>query len=327
MLFKCKNCGGNTVYSPEKGRMYCPHCESTDSGQKIGDNSLTQCTNCGAPLQLSEYTSACRCEHCGTYLIFDERVSAPYEPRMILPFHVGRKIAAEQLEREFSNRLFAPADFMSAKSLEKMEGIYVPFWLYNYDVNYDFAGEGTRIRTWRSGDTEYTETSYYEVIRKMDADFERVPVDASYVMADGIMDLMEPYDYQELTDFGPEYMSGFLSERYNQQADELAVRAESKVKDASENLMQGSLSGYASIRPYHRNLNIHKKNDCYVLMPVWQYVYRYKDQTYLYHVNGQTGKVVGVTPVSKAKVAAYGVSVFAMVTMICGLLMHVLEIL
>lgn len=62
-------------------------------------------------------------------------------------------------------------------------------------------------------------------------------------------------------------------------------------------------------------------------MPVWQYVYRYKDQTYLYHVNGQTGKVVGVTPVSKAKVAAYGVSVFAMVTMICGLLMHVLEIL
>lgn len=24
MIFKCKNCGGNSVYSPEKKMMYCP---------------------------------------------------------------------------------------------------------------------------------------------------------------------------------------------------------------------------------------------------------------------------------------------------------------
>jgi len=327
MIFKCKNCGGNTVYAPEQGKMYCPHCEGMDSEEKIDDNSLVQCVNCGAPLQLSEYTSACRCEHCGTYLIFDERISEPFEPRLILPFHVSRNMAVGQLEREFTHRLFAPSDFMSAKSLEKMEGIYVPFWLYDYDVDYDFAGEGTRIRTWTSGDMEYTETSYYEVIRKMDADFEQVPVDASYVMADGVMDLMEPYNYQGLMDFSPKYMSGFVSERYNQQADELAARAEDKVKEASENLMQGSISGYTTMRTYHRNLNLHKKDSCYALMPVWQYAYRYKDKTYLYHVNGQTGKVVGATPVSRAKVIAYGVSVFAMVTAICGLAIHVLEIL
>lgn len=327
MIFKCKNCGGNTVYAPERGKMYCPHCEGMDSEEQIGDNSLVQCVNCGAPLQLSEYTSACRCEHCGTYLIFDERISEPFKPRLILPFHVSRKMAVEQLEREFTNRLFAPSDFMSVKSLEKMEGIYVPFWLYDYDVDYDFAGEGTRIRTWTSGDMEYTETSYYEVIRKMDADFEQVPVDASYVMADGVMDLMEPYDYQGLMDFSPKYMSGFVSERYNQQADELAARAEDKVKEASENLMQGSISGYTTMRTYHRNLTLQQKDSCYALMPVWQYVYRYKDKTYLYHVNGQTGKVVGATPVSRAKVVAYGVSVFVMVTAICGLAIHVLEIL
>lgn len=327
MLFKCKNCGGNMVYAPDKGKMYCPHCESTDSQEKIGDDSLAQCVNCGAPLQLSEYTSACRCEHCGTYLIFDERVSALYEPRMILPFRVSRELAVSQLEKELKNRLFAPADFMSAKSLEKMEGIYVPFWLYDYDAACDFAGEGTRIRTWRSGNMEYTETSYYEVIRKMDADFERVPVDASYVMADGVMDLMEPYDYQGLIGFSPEYMSGFLSERYNQQADELACRAEGKVKDASENLLQASITGYVTMRTWHKNWNLQRKNDCYALMPVWQYAYRYKDQTYLYHVNGQTGKVVGATPVSRPKVIAYGASVFAMVTAICGIMIHVLEIL
>lgn len=327
MLFKCKNCGGNTVYAPAKGKMYCPHCESTDSEEQIADRSLAQCVNCGAPLQLSEFTSACRCEHCGAYLILDERVSAPYEPRLILPFQVSKEMAVQYLDRELTHRLFAPSDFMSAKSLEKMEGIYVPFWLYDYDADYDFAGEGTKIRTWRSGNTEYTETSYFEVVRRMEADFERVPADASYIMADGVMDLMEPYDYQKMADFAPKYMSGFLSERYNQSADELAGRAEGKVREASENLLQASLAGYATVRPFHKNLNLKKKNACYSLMPVWQYVYRYRDQTYLYHVNGQTGKVVGTTPVSRTKVLAYGASVFAAVTAVCGLMIHVLEIL
>lgn len=327
MIFKCRNCGGNTVYAPEKGRMYCPHCESTDSEEKIEDSSLVQCVNCGAPLEITQYTSACKCEHCGCYLIVNERVEGGYEPQLILPFKVSRQAAVAAMEQEFSRRLFAPSDFMTAKSLEKMEGIYVPFWLYDFDADYDFAGEGTRVRTWRSGDTEYTETSYFEVVRRMDVDFDRIPVDASYVMEDGLMDLMEPYDYQGLTGFVPKYMSGFLSEVYNQEAAELAGRARKKAGQASEELLQSSLAGYTTVRPYRKNLDLREKGTHYALMPVWQYFYRYKDKTYLYHVNGQTGKVIGVTPVSRAKVMAYGASVFAVVTAVCCMAIQVLELL
>ena len=53
MIFKCKNCGGNSVYSPEKKMMYCPHCESEESQEKLTGVGLTQCGNCGAPLDLS----------------------------------------------------------------------------------------------------------------------------------------------------------------------------------------------------------------------------------------------------------------------------------
>ena len=327
MIFKCKNCGGNTVYSPEKGRMYCAHCESTDSEEKIGDSSLVQCVNCGAPIQITQYTSACRCEHCGNYLIFNERVEHVFEPKLILPFRIGKEGAAAAMEKEFSRRLFAPADFLSAKSLEKMEGIYVPFWLYDYGADYDFAGEGTRVRTWCSGDTEYTETSYFEVVRRMDVDFDRIPVDASIAMDDSVMDLMEPYDYRALADFAPQYMSGFFGEVYNQKAEELDGRAQAKARQASEELLQRSLTGYTTVRPYRKNLHLTRESFCYVLMPVWQYVYRYKDKSYLYHVNGQTGKVIGVTPVSRGKVLAYGASVFAAVTALCYMAVHVLEIL
>ena len=327
MIFKCKNCGGNTVYEPGRGSMYCPHCESEDSEETIQGGTLMQCVNCGAPLTIQEYTSASKCEHCGCYIVFNERIEGVYEPHMLLPFRINKKAAAQALDSEFSRRLFTPSDFLSAKSLESMEGIYVPFWMYDYRAFYDFAGEGIRVKRWMAGNTEYTETSYYEVIRKMDVDFDKIPVDASYAMEDGIMDLMEPYDYRQLKEFDPKYMSGFYGEVYNQGAEELEERAQTKSRSASEELLQESLRAYSNVRPVRKDLRLDKEGVCYALMPVWQYLYRYKGKTYQYHVNGQTGKVIGTTPVSMAKVVSYGISVFAVVTAGCCMALRILEIL
>lgn len=327
MLFKCKNCGGNVVYEPGRGQMYCPHCESIESQDVLKGSSMTQCVNCGAPVEVKDYLSAAKCEHCGSYLVFDERVEGVYEPHMILPFRVNKDAAVEAMNREFSKRLFTPSDFMSTKSLEQMEGIYVPFWLYDYQAEYDFQGEGTKVRRWTSGNTEYVETSYYEVIRKMNVDFDKIPVDASYAMEDGIMDLMEPYSYQELIGFEPKYMSGFYGEIYNQGAPELEGRAQVKARNASKEMMQASLREYGTVRPYRDDLKLARDGVNYALMPVWKYVYQYKGQTYQYHVNGQTGKVIGITPISKEKVLLYGASVFAVVTAVCALAVKILEIL
>lgn len=327
MLFKCRNCGGNAVYEPGRGKMYCPHCESEDSEDTIQGGSLTQCVNCGAPMEVPAYASASRCEHCGSYIVFNERVEGVYEPHLILPFYINKEKAVAAMEAEFTRRLFTPSDFMSAKSLEKMVGIYVPFWLYDYNARYDFVGEGTKVRSWTSGNTEYVETSYYEVVRQMDLEFDKIPVDASFAMDDGIMDLMEPYRYQQLQDFQPKYMSGFYGEIYNQGAPDLEGRAQVKARNASEELMQQSIGGYNTVKPYRKDLDLQRNGVNYALMPVWQYLYRYRGKTYQFHVNGQTGKVIGTTPVSMGKVCAYGASVFAIVTALCTLAVRVLEIL
>ena len=315
------------VYEPGRGRMYCPHCESEDSEDTIQGGSLTQCVNCGAPMEVPAYASAGRCEHCGSYIVYNERVEGGLEPHLILPFYINKEKAVASMEAEFTRRLFTPSDFMSAKSLEKMVGIYVPFWLYDYNACYDFAGEGTKVRSWTSGNTEYVETSYYEVVRRMELDFDKIPVDASFAMDDGIMDLMEPYGYQMMQGFQPKYMSGFYGEIYNQGAPELEGRAQMKARGASEELMQRSLTGYNTVKPYRKDLNLQRNGVNYALMPVWQYLYSYRGKTYQFHVNGQTGKVIGTTPVSMGKVFAYGASVFAIVTAICSMAVRVLEIL
>ena len=112
MIFKCKNCGGSTVYEPGRKSMYCPHCEGINREDIIHEGSLTQCGNCGAPITTGQYTSADRCVHCGTPIVFDERVEGRFRPNLILPFKINKDTAVEALNKEFKKRTFTPATFL-----------------------------------------------------------------------------------------------------------------------------------------------------------------------------------------------------------------------
>ena len=327
MIFKFQNCGGNVVYSPEKGAMYCPHCEGIDSHQKMEGSSEEACPNCGAPVEIGQFVSASKCEHCGNYIVFDKRIEGMYEPNLILPFKIGKEKAKEILKKEFKKKAFTPAGFLSDAALDKMEGTYVPFWLYDYMANYTFDGEGTKVRTWRRGNTEYTETSFYHIVRDMDIDFDKIPVDASVGMDDQIMDLMEPYDYTILEKFQDKYMSGFMGEVFNEPSGKLEPRAKEKAKNDSEALLKESMSAYSSIRTHHKNLDLNKNGLSYALFPVWVYTYSYHNEKYPFYINGQTGKVVGKTPLSVQKLMGYGATVFAACFTMLTLLKMVLEVL
>lgn len=328
MIFKCSNCGGNIVYDAVRKQMRCPHCDSVDSQHKVTgeQSSLHNCINCGAPIEVSDYTSAAPCEHCGCYLIFDERVEGQYRPHLMIPFGVSKEKAKEIMRERFKKKAFTPSNFLEDNMLEKMTGIYVPFFLYDINVRCDYHAEGTKRRTWTSGNTEYTETSYYDVTRDMYVDFDKIPVDASIAMDDSIMDLMEPYNYGALEGFKEEYMSGFCGEMYNSDGDSLRPRAKKKAVDNAETMLRESLAGYNSLRVIHKNTYTQDNATNYTLMPVWHYKYSYGGKSYDYYINGQTGKAVGRTPVSKAKLLGYGATVWGMLAILMAAVKMLMDI-
>ena len=311
MIFKCKNCGGNSIYNPEKGKMVCPHCESEESQEKIAGVGLMQCGNCGAPLDTPEHTSAMKCPNCGSYHIFEERISGGYTPHLVLPFKISKQQAVEAIRKEFKKRMFTPKEYLSNASIEKMEGTYVPFFMYGFHSDVRYRATGTKVRTWTSGDYKYKETSFYDVARDMDIDFDKIPVDASVNMDNSIMDLIEPYDYRALVDFEDKYMSGFMAEMYSDNPDALKERAERKARNDSQSLLQDTLGGYATLTHVSQDINLTQRACEYALLPVWVYEFKYQGKTYTYHVNGQTGKVIGRTPIAYPKVFAYSAGLFA----------------
>lgn len=301
MQFKCANCGGNVVYDPKGRSMLCENCNSRDSEEIINQQDCYSCVSCGAPLTVKKFTSATKCESCGSYSIVDEKINYPYGADVMLPFRISKEDATEILRKEFKNRVLCPDDFLSARTLEQLSGEYVPFWLYSYDTHAKWNGTATKVRVWRSGNKEYTETSRYAIYREMEIKYQRVPVDASEDMPDKIMDIMEPYNYKELEEFQEKKLSGFYAETYNMPPQDLEGRAVEKVNGDTDEWIRDSINGYDSVHANSKNYNNQPVNREFALMPVWKYVYRFHGKNLEYYVNGQTGKAYGKIPKSTGK--------------------------
>jgi hypothetical protein len=71
------------------------------------------------------------------------------------------------------------------------------------------------------------------------------------------------------------------------------------------------------------DINLRQKKCDYALLPVWVYDFSYQGKTYTFHVNGQTGKVIGKTPVAHQKVVGYSATVFG-ISLAVGFLLRTL---
>jgi DNA-directed RNA polymerase subunit RPC12/RpoP len=329
MYYKCRSCGGNVVYSPEKRGMYCPFCDSRETGERTEGQTgdLAICPNCGGQVPVQIHTSAAQCPYCDSYLIFNERVEGEYTPRMIIPFQMGKEACKKSLREKFRRCLFAPTDFLSEARLDSMQGIYVPYWFYDYQTDCSFQGEGTKIKVWRSGDKEYTETSVYAIGRRMSIEFEKIPVDASEQMPDDVMELIAPFQYGQMADFDPKFMSGFWGEKYNMTWDVVENRARTMMNQDAAKLLRESYGGYSTVKTLHQDIQVRDSGAVYGLLPVWKYIYSYKGQEYPFYVNGQTGKIVGTAPFSSGKFWAYVGTLWGSLTVILALLQVMLGLL
>lgn len=327
--YECPGCGAAMEFNAEKQKMVCSHCgtactveeldnireydveredevsgEFEENGER-GDFKVFTCPSCGADILTDENTSATFCSFCGRPNLMEDRLTGVDMPSVVIPFKIEKDSAKEKYRSWAKKGLLTPSEFYKDSTIEKISGIYVPFWLYDYNARIDLTAECTKVRHERRGDYRYTYTDYYMVTRDVEADYERIPVDASEKMADDVMDKLEPFSYQDMTQFQMPYLSGYYSEKYNYTADEMSARAEKRIRDYILQTTRNTISGYSTVNIRHSNSRLHKIKAEYGLMPVWILNYRYKEKDYMFTLNGQTGKIVADKPISKGKVGAW----------------------
>ena len=327
--FKCPCCDGAIEFDSSLQKMKCPYCStefemadlqaySDAMAGKPEDNMqwdtaagnqwqpgetegmrIYTCNTCGGEIVADENTGASECPFCGNPVVMTGQFGGDLKPDLVIPFKLDKKAAMEALKKHYSGKKLLPKVFKDENRVKEVKGMYVPVWLFGADAQGHVQYKASRIRTWSDSRYNYTETSFYNVIRGGTLGFENVPVDGSTKMDDALMESIEPFNLAEAVDFQTAYLAGYLADKYDVDAEHSIERANERIKKSTEAAFASTVQGYTTVTPTMTSISLENGTAKYALLPVWMLTTQWNGQKYTFAMNGQTGKLVGDLPMDK----------------------------
>lgn len=259
------------------------------------------CPSCGAELICDQSTAATACPYCGNPAIVPGQFSGALRPDYILPFRLSKDDAVQALRAHYKGKPFLPRSFTSANHIKQIQGVYVPFWLFDGGAEGAASYRASNTNVYETGDYEITETRHYHVVRAGSLAFEKIPVDASSKMPDDHMDSIEPFDYAQLRPFSTAYLPGYLADKYDVTIDDSRDRADTRCRETLAQALRDTVTGYGACVTEREDIALRRGKVHYALLPVWMLSTKWRGQDFLFAMNGQTGKLVGDLPTDRGR--------------------------
>ncbi len=328
--YKCPCCGGAIEFNSDVQKMKCPYCdtefemealkqldrdlsidkadeiewdlgETTEwSNSEIEGMRLFICKSCAGEIIGDENMAATSCPYCGNNVVVMGNFAGGLKPDLVIPFKLDKDDAKKAMSAHLMGKKLLPRVFKEENHIEEIQGVYVPFWLFNADAEARGRFSATKTKHWTDTRFAYTKTSTYSVTRQATLSFENVPADASSKMDNALMDSIEPYDYKDAVAFQTAYLAGYMADKYDVTADESKERANERIKSSSLSSLRNTVSGYASVKTENSGVSLSNPSAKYALLPVWILNTKWRDKNYTFAMNGQTGKFVGNLPMDES---------------------------
>lgn len=239
------------------------------------------------------------------------QLSGDFSPDLVIPFKLGRDDVTAALKEHYKGKILLPKSFVTGNHIDEVQGVYVPFWLYGARVDGEVYFDATNETVTEESDRTVTTTDHYDAYRKGNISFKRVPVDGSSKMPDGHMDAIEPFDYDALRPFSVAYMPGYIANRYDEDCETCKARAERRMEESTISALRETVvDEYDDATVESKQLDYTWEDSDYALFPVWMLSTSWNGKSYLFAMNGQTGRMVGELPCSKPKLAIASVLFF-----------------
>ncbi|MBQ7475907.1 MAG: hypothetical protein IJT06_00760 [Selenomonadaceae bacterium] len=358
--YKCPNCGAPLTFMPGKKTITCEYCgtefeasaieemfkakrelaaraqearESSWDTQNAGEEwtedeaaalKAFTCSSCGAEIVCDENTMATECVYCGNPTMIPKRFDGALKPDLIIPFKKTKQDAVAALKKFYEGRWLLPSNFTANNRVEAIQPMYVPFWLFDSQVDATAEFRAAKIRSYDSGSDVVTERQIYTCQRAGTMRFMKIPADGSKKMDDNFMDSIEPFDYKELVDFTSAYLTGYLADKYDVSADECTERVNKRMENSAIEVLRSSVQGYDECNLEDSAVVKNIGKVFYAMVPVWILTTRYDNKPYTFMMNGQTGKVVGSLPYDTFKSFLYPAILAVVLTPVLYLLLSIM---
>ena len=327
--YKCPCCGGAIAFDSKIQKMKCPYCDTefemdelkgydaelqneqaddmewdTSAGSEWQEGETDGlrtyvCKSCGGEIVGDANMAATTCPFCDNPIVMMGQFSGALKPDLVIPFKLDKKAAKEGLKKHLTGKRLLPKIFKDQNHIDEIKGIYVPFWLFDTNVDATVRYRATKVRMWSDSDYDYTETSHFMVHRGGSIGFENVPVDGSTKMADDLMESIEPFNISDAVDFQTAYLAGYLADKYDVNAEESIGHANRRIRQSTEDAFRATVKGYSGVVVENSNVRLENSRVKYALYPVWILNTTWQGKKYRFAMNGQTGKFVGNLPTDK----------------------------
>jgi len=338
--FPCPGCGSQMQFDTASQSLKCLYCGSE---KRIGDGAnaapmeheldfadegdttrwdwgteqqVIKCGNCGGEMLLPAGQTAAVCGFCGSPKVLPQGNPGSIRPESLIPFHVSRDQATKAFNAWRKKRWFVPNEFKKRSVSSNLNGIYVPFWTFDTDTDSLYRAEvgvyhyrqETRTRHVNGKTETYTETVRYTVWHWTSGTYgqfyDDVLIPASAQYDSDLLRKLNDFKLHQLVEYKPGYLSGFIAERYSVSLQTGWSQAKSRVDDWQERDIRRRIGG-DEIRNLSISTRYFDRTYKHILLPVWNANYMYKNKTYRYMVNGETGSVTGRVPRSPWKITFF----------------------
>jgi DNA-directed RNA polymerase subunit RPC12/RpoP len=350
--FKCDQCSAEMTFDAASQKLKCAFCGFVkdvppgESGGAIVEHSIfeglaaaprgfgaegtrtNRCQECGANVVFPSNVTATRCTFCGSARVLEQSENqSALRPESLLAFSVDKKAANDHFARWLGKLWFRPNDLKQLARVQELNGVYVPFWTFDADVDSRWTAEAgyhyyteEEYTTQEQGRTvtktrQVQHTRWERAWGQRNDHYDDVLVCASKGLPAELAARLHTFDTERLVPYSPGFLAGWRAEEY-------AIDLQGGFSTAKDVMAGSQEKRCASDVPGDTQRNLRVNNTFsrvtfkHVLLPVWIAAYRYHDKVYRFLVNGQTGEVVGKAPWSWIKITLFVLTLAALAVLL-----------
>jgi hypothetical protein len=332
-------------------RLHCPSCGSpvdpdsavcSTCGTPLGGAAAApaeppapsvgfECKSCGAQVACEPGRPSQACAFCGSTYVVEVATDqlSGLVPELILPFRIDREEAQRRFESWGRSDFLAPADFRKAPRLDRLEGVYLPFWTFSmkaesewtadigehwYETREESYTDSQGKRQTRTHTVQHTE--WYPLSGRHHSYFFHHLVSGSRGLSQEEMAAVSEFDLLEIRRYRPQYLAGWSAESFGVPREEALAATQQLFQEKEGELIPRFLPGDTQ-RDLEITTRFEEISDDLLFLPFWIGSFSHRGKPYRFVLNGQTGEATGTLPTTPwKKIAITAVILVALILII-----------
>jgi hypothetical protein len=271
----------------------------------------TTCGGCGAEVNFKADETTASCIYCGTDVVATGESHRVMPPQYVIPFTLTKDQAEAAFKKWLKKLWFAPSKLKKyARRVGALVGVYFPFWTFDAKTATDYRGERGINYTVEEETTDANGEKTTRTVEKIrwspvsghiTGDFDDVLIPASSSLPDNLATQLDEWDLSKLHAYDDRYLAGFRAEVYSKDLKTGFGEAKNEIDRAIRRDVREDIGGDHQ-RIHDITTSYSGVTFKYILLPVWDFAYKFKGKAYQVLVNAQTGEVEGQRPWSWVKI-------------------------